>query len=261
MPEEPGTFLDSVTSRFAMGRSFLSKTSNLLGRATFRIKRGKPAETIEEVGKRWKLSDKQRLFLGELGAAKTGAAFIDEKVQAINRAAFHRSAFALNALTHLGFVDLAAQLSLSLPQLKLALVAANIILALVAYFEMRRQFRALVAGPNALPPKRRFWGMFRNRGYNRAVKKNSRPYAQSAWKAKSLYRPAYFINAALIFLGSQFIIPPEKLIFPIGFLIGKISGLLTTLVTAFDVWRGVAAGDDARIAREREVSVYRDLDI
>jgi hypothetical protein len=40
-----------------------------------------------------------------------GAAFIDEKVQSINRGAFHRSAFALNAFTHLGFVDLAAQLS------------------------------------------------------------------------------------------------------------------------------------------------------
>jgi hypothetical protein len=29
----------------------------------------------------------------------------------------------------------------------------------------------------------------------------------------------------------------------------------------FDVWRGVRAGEDARIAREKEVSVYRDLDI
>jgi hypothetical protein len=29
----------------------------------------------------------------------------------------------------------------------------------------------------------------------------------------------------------------------------------------FDVWRGVRAGEDARIAREREIAVYRDLDI
>jgi hypothetical protein len=33
------------------------------------------------------------------------------------------------------------------------------------------------------------------------------------------------------------------------------------MVAAFDVWRGIRTGDDARVAREREVSVYRDLDI
>jgi hypothetical protein len=126
---------------------------------------------------------------------------------------------------------------------------------------MHKHFRALLAGPNALPPKRFLWGLFRNRQYNRAVKKSSRPYAQSAWKEKSIYRPAYFLNALSIFLGSQFIIPPEKLIFPLGLIVGKLSGLFSTLVMVFDVWRGVRAGDDARMAREREVSVYRDLDI
>ncbi len=75
------------------------------------------------------------------------------------------------------------------------------------------------------------------------------------------YRPAYFFNAISIFIGSQFILPPEKLIFPFGLIIGKASGLFSTLVMMFDVWRGVRAGDDARLAREREVSVYRDLDI
>jgi hypothetical protein len=44
-------------------------------------------------------------------------------------------------------------------------------------------------------------------------------------------------------------------------IIGKVSGLFSTLVTMFDVWRGVRAGDDARLAREREISIYRDLDI
>ena len=51
------------------------------------------------------------------------------------------------------------------------------------------------------------------------------------------------------------------LIFPLGLIVGKLSGLFSTLVMVFDVWRGVKAGDDARNAREREVSVYRDLDI
>ena len=261
MAAEPEHLPDSVTSRYAMGRNFLARLSTFVGQVTFKIKRGTPAETIEEIGRKWKLDDKQRQFLLELGNTKAGATFIDEKVQYMNRGAFHRSAFALNAFTQLGFVDLAAQVSLSLPALKLALFAANLILAGIAHGEMRQHFRALVAGPNALPPKRRLWGMFPNPEYNRAVKKSSRPYAQSARKETSLYRPAYFFNAISIFIGSQFILPPEKLIFPFGLIIGKVSGLFSTLVTMFDVWRGVRAGDDARLAREREVSIYRDLDI
>jgi hypothetical protein len=261
MGAEQEHLLSSVTSRYAVGRNFLIRLSTLLSQVTFKIKRGAPSETIEEIGKKWKLDDKQRQFLIELGNTKAGTAFIDEKVENINRGAFHRSSFVLNAITQLAFVDLAAQLYVSLPQLKLAFFAANLILAGTAHAEMRLNFQALVAGPNALPPKRRFWGMFPNPKYNRAVKKTSRPYARSAWKETSLYRPAYFFNAISIFLGSQFIIPPEKMIFPFGFIIGKVSGLFSTLVLMFDVWRGVKAGDDARTAREREVSVYRDLDI
>jgi hypothetical protein len=42
---------------------------------------------------------------------------------------------------------------------------------------------------------------------------------------------------------------------------GKIVGLISTLLAVFDVWRGIRAGDDARVAREKEVGVYRDLNI
>ena len=254
-------FIASMTSRYARARSFLTQLWTFVGQVTFKIKRGTQDETIAEIGKKWKLDAKQRQFLIELGGTKAGAAFIDEKVQNINREAFHRSAFALNAFTQLGFVDLAAQLSLSLPQLKLAFVLANLILAGIAHAAIRQHFRTLLAGPNALPSKRRLWGLLRNRNYNRAVKKSTRPYARSAWKEKSVYRPAYFLNALTIFLGSQFIIPPGKLIFPLGLIVGKLSGLFSTFVMVFNVWRGVKAGDDARVAREREISVYRDLDI
>jgi hypothetical protein len=136
-----------------------------------------------------------------------------------------------------------------------------LLLALIAHSEMRALFKAMIAGPNALPPKRRFFGLFPNPDYNRAVKKSSKHYARSAWKEKSLYRPAYFINAASIFLGAQFIVAPEKIIFPFGFVLAKVTGLFTTLVMIFDIWRGVRAGEDARVAREREIAVYRDLDI
>jgi len=254
-------FLSSLTSRYATARGLFARVSTFLNKATFKIKRGAPIETIGEIARRFKTDDYDLLVLKERGETKAGAAFIDEKALDINRASFHRSAFALNAFTHLFFVDLAAQLSFSFLPLKFAFALANVVLALLAHSSVRQSYRALLAGPNALPPKRRFWGMSANPAYNRAVKKNSRSYAQSAWEEKSLFRPAYFVNAAVIFLGAQFIIPPDRLIFPFSFIIGKISGLFTTLVMAFDLWRGIRAGDAARIAREREVSVYRDLDI
>jgi hypothetical protein len=260
MAGEPD-FLSSVTSRYATARDIFTRISGFLNKATFKIKRGPPLETIDEIAKRFKTDDYDRLTLKELAETKAGVAFIDEKTQDINRASFHRSAFALNAFTQLFFVDLAGQLSFSFPQLKFALAIANIILALLAHSSVRQAYRALLAGPNALPPRRRLWGMFPNPAYNRAVKKNSRGYAQSAWEEKSLFRPAYFFNAVVIFLGAQFIIPPDRLIFPFSFILGKISGLFTTLVMVFDIWRGMRAGDAARVAREREVSVYRDLDI
>jgi hypothetical protein len=262
IPTETHPLVEAATgSRFAVTRRWLARISTWSAKATFRIKRGTPAVTIEELGKSWELTEKQRAFLTRLGEKKIGAAFIDEKVGSINRAAFHRSAFVLNAFTQLLFVDLAAQLLLSLPELKLALVGANLLLALVAHLEMRQHFRTLVTGPHKLPNKRRMLGLLSNPRYNKAVKKSSKPYARSAWKEMTLYRTAYFFNAATIFLGSQFILPPERLIFPFGFLVGKLTGLITTIVMLFDGWRGIRAGDDARLAREREVSVYRNLNI
>jgi hypothetical protein len=261
MAAEPEKLIGAVTSHYVAARGLLSRLSAFVAKVTFKIPKGSPGETIDELGKRWALDEEERLTLHILVRTKPGAAFFDEKIQSINRAAFHRSAFALNAATQLLFVDIAAQLYIALPQLKLSLVAANVLLAAVAHFEIKGLQRALIAGPNSLPPKRRFWGVFANPEYNKAVKRHSRHYARSAWKEKTLYRPAYFVNAASMFLGAQFVIPPERIIFPFGFIIGKTTGLLTTLVMIFDVWRGVRAGEDARIAREREIAVYRDLDI
>ncbi len=258
---ESDNLLGSVTSSYASARGFISRLTTIFGLLTFKIKRGKPEETIEELGKSWTLDDAQRRFLAELGATKSGAVFIDEKVQDMNRAAFHRSAFVFNAFTQLIFVDLAAPFAVSFPQLKLALVVFNLGLAAYAHLTMQFAFDELVVGPNALPAKRRLWGLAVNPKYNKAVKRKSRPYARNAWRENSLYRPAYFFNAATIFFGAQFILPVERLIFPFGLIFGKITGLLSTSVMVFDIWRGFKAGDDARIAREKEVGVYRDLDI
>ena len=256
MGKNPGGLIDG-----AAVRTLFARLTAAVNRLTCRMARGSTEETIAEIDKRWHLDEHQRQFLGELDSRKSGAAFIDEKIQDINRAAFHRSAFALNAFIQLLFVDLPAQLSLSFFPLKLMLVIANVLLVLVAHTSMRTDFRSLLAGPNTLPPKRRCWGLLSNPRYNKAVKKHSRPHARAARKEKSFYRPAYFGNAVTIFFGDQFIIPADKLIFPFSFIVGKVTGLVAALVMVFDVWRGIRAGDDARQAGEREVSVYRDLDI
>ena len=261
MADGSESLFGSLFSRFDAARGYFSRASTLLGRATFRIRRGTPQETLAALQEKWKLDGDRRRGLTELVATKTGAAFLDEKVEDINRAAFHRSAFLLNAATQLGFVDMPAQFYLALPQLKIAFALANLLLALVAHVSMRQNFKELLDGPNALPPKRILWGLFANPDYNRAVKRSSKPYARLAWTERSLYRPAYFLNAASIFLGAQFVVPPEKLFFPLGFILAKISGVFSTLVMLFDAWRGFRAGEDARAAREREISVYRDLDI
>jgi hypothetical protein len=261
MATETTSFFESLASRYFSARGFFARMTQFFDRVTFRVKRGTPQEMIDEVVQKWKLDQAQRDVLLGLASSKSGAAFIDEKVQDINRAAFHRSVFVLNAVTQLGFVDLAAQIYASLPLLKFLLVLANLCLVWIAHAALRQQIRAMLSGPNALPPKRIFWGLFRNPEYNRAIRKHSRPYARSAWLENSIFRPAYFLNAGTIFIGSQFILAPERLIFPFGLILGKISGLFSTLVMVFDVWRGLRAGDDAKKAQQREVSVYRDLDI
>jgi hypothetical protein len=256
-----GGLIGAVTSQYAMWRGFFTRASGLFQQLTFRIPPGSEEETIAQLSQRWKLSDEQRQFLVGLCGEKAGATFFTNKIEEMNRAAVHRSAFALNAVTHLFFVDIGAQLFLSLPQIKWFFVLANLCVAWIAHASIRQELQALLAGPNALPPRRRMGGLLPNPDYNRAVKESSVPHARSAWREKSLYRPAYFINAAAIFLGSQFILAPEKLIFPFGLILRKTTGLFSTVVMLFDVWRGVKSGDDARSAREKEISVYGNLDI
>jgi len=261
MSSEPEKLIETVTSSYASARGIITKLSKLFSFTTFKIKRGKPDENIASLQSHWKLSEEQKQILVTLSSTKLGANFIDEKIQDMNRSAFHRSAFLLNAFLQLFFVDIGAQLALSIIWIKVFFVASNLILAFIAHVSKLTSYDELFAGPDALPPRRRLFGLVTNRRYNRAVKKKSRPYARQAWRENNLYRPAYFINATLIFIGGQFILPLDRLIFPFGLIFGKIIGLLTTLATIFDVWRGIKSGDDARVAREKEVSVYRDLNI
>src|SRR4029077_12800504 len=57
---------------------------------------------------------------------------------------------------------------------------------------------ALLAGPNALPPKRFLWGLFRNRRYNKAVKKSSRPSVQYFAASSRTRSSLDFISSATV---------------------------------------------------------------
>ena len=102
--------IDTVTSQFALWRGFFTRASGLFQKLTFRLPEGSSAETIEQLSQRYGLSEQQRQFLTGLSGDKAGAAFIADKIEEMNRASLHRSAFVLNAFTHLLFVDIGAQL-------------------------------------------------------------------------------------------------------------------------------------------------------
>jgi hypothetical protein len=67
MGADSSNFINSTRSHYAMARSLLISLSTFVGQVTFKIKRGTPDETIAEIGRKWKLDDKQRQFLTELG--------------------------------------------------------------------------------------------------------------------------------------------------------------------------------------------------
>jgi len=137
MGNDRENLIGAVTSRFAAARSLLTQTSVVFHQLTFSLAQGSHEETIAQLSERWKLSDQQRQFLTGLCSEKTGAAFFDEKIEEMNRGALHRSAFVLNAVAQLLFVDLGAQLYLSLPQIKWLFVAANLALAWIAHASIR----------------------------------------------------------------------------------------------------------------------------
>ncbi len=110
---------DAVTSQYAIWRGVLTRAAGLFEQLTFRIPQGSSTETIAQLSQRWRLSEEKRQYLVGLCSEKVGATFFADKIEEMNRAALHRSAFALNAVTHLLFVDVGAQLYLSLPQIKL----------------------------------------------------------------------------------------------------------------------------------------------
>lgn len=192
------TLIASVTSHYATARRLFTRSSSFLADATFAIRQGTPDQTIAALSEKCALSDADRQKLADLCARKGGAGFLAEKVADMNREAFHRSAFALNALVQLLCVDLGAQFSVSLPQLKFLLVFMNLFLAMVAHYARRKRLRELIAGPSRLPSRRRCFGMLPNKAYNKAVKRSSRPFAQAAWRENSVYKPAYYLNAATL---------------------------------------------------------------
>lgn len=261
MTEESESLVEALATRYASARGLLGGLLAFFAKATCKIAPGAPAATIDALAASFALGEADKQRLRDLVSTKAGEAYFFEKLDNLNREAAHRSAFVLGAVVQLFFVDLAGLVGLSFLPLKIALALANLLVAVLAHMSRREQLRELLEGPNALPPKRWLFGLFANKHYNKAVKRNSLAYAEMAWREDTLYRPAYYANAATLFVGSEFIVAPGKLYFPFSLIVGKLSGLFSTFAMVLNLWFGFKASEDGRRAREKEVAAYRDLDV
>lgn len=230
---------------------------------TYQVTGRDAAELVQNLTLRFKLGTEQTAELERLITSKQGRAFLMERVHGINRESFHRSAFLFNAASQIAFVDLASGLMPFLPVLPLKMVfaAANLGIAAYAHRQIRHEVKSLLAGPEALPPRRRLWGLLANPAYNRAVKRQSEKHGKEAWREKIVYRGGYYLNAASLFLGGQFLVPADKLIWPIGYIVGKTATVITMPLMALNIWRGTVSGSNALRAREQQNSTLGKLNL
>ncbi|NBX66717.1 MAG: hypothetical protein EBQ96_06965 [Proteobacteria bacterium] len=241
----------------------LARIWEIKDKLTYQVKGKNTDELIQNLATRFSLKPAHTAHLEDLAKTKEGRAFLMERVHGINRESFHRSAFLFNAASQIAFVDLAGTMLPFLPTLPLKLIfaAANLGIAAYAHRHVRRELRSLLAGPEALPPKRKWWGLLSNGAYNRAVKKQSKKHGKEAWREKIIYRGGYYLNAASLFLGGQFLVSSDKLIWPVSYIFAKAGTLVTLPLVGLNIWRGTVSGSNALRAREQQNSTLGKLQI
>lgn len=246
-----GSFFDQLVKRVP----FVKKALDQKQKWTWQLQGRTDEELILSLSKRFNIkseADKQKLHA--LLETKEGKEFFHERVDAINRESFHRSAFAFNAAAQLAIVDMTSIL-LPLPwwQIKLGLAGVNGTLALYANHRVGREFKQLMRGPQKLPPKRWLFGMLRNRAYNKAVVGASKAYKRDAWRENILYRSAYFVNGATLVVGGQSNAP---------LLIGTaFNWLVTYPLAAANTWYGVTSGTNALRATQSQNATLGKLQV
>ena len=134
-------------------------------------------------------------------------------------------------------------------------------LAMVAHLEMRQHFRALMAGPRQLPKRRRLFGLLSNPRYNKRGEEKLEALCAQRLEGDDAVSIAYFVNAGGDLSGLAIHHPARAADLPVRLSARQDHRADHHRSWCFDGWRGIRAGDDARLAREREVSVYRNLDI
>lgn len=228
------TFFDNLVKRVP----YLGKAVAFKDKWTYQLEGATPEVLAGSISKRFNLKASGQEKLQELLKTKEGRDFILERADAINRESYHRTAFAFNAAAQFGLVDITGLL-LPIPYwyAKLGLAGLNAGLSLYAHHRMHREVKSLLKGPQKLPPKRWFFGLLRNRQYNRAVQNASKAYKKAAWRENVIYRPAYFLNGAAQIYGGQ-----SSVMFPIG---TAFNWLVTYPIAAGNIWRGMTSGTAA----------------
>ena len=247
--------------KYKASYGFVRKLSEFKDKATCQIVGATTEERIEALAKRFNKVAKNKQKLLYLLATAEGRQFVDQKIDTINREAFHRSAFFGNALVHAGFVNFSLLTLLPSYQLKLAFVGANLAISGFAHIQMRRELSRLVKGPQALPSKRKFFGLLKNKKYNKAVQASAKPHARQAWRERYLYRTGYFANAGLMFFGAEFLLAPDKLIPPISYVVSFATSLVTTPTAIINGWTGVKSLEASLQASMKENSTYKKYQI
>ncbi len=167
------------------------------------------AEKLENLTTYFKLDSGDQADLQQVANEDGGKAFINRKVNDVNRNASHRTAFAANALFQFLLVNLSSISLLGfVPDswFKVLLIGANLFIAFLAWRRIRNSGSQLLKGPSE-EPDWSFWGMFRSnrRKHNQHIKDLAEPH-KIRMRDERIFSIMYMVNAVTIFFASQLIL-------------------------------------------------------
>lgn len=197
-----------MTNPLQKAWSYLQRANEYWDDKTQPLRDSTTANKLDNLKTYFEFNAKQQTKLLKIQSEENGEAFIDRKINDVNRNASHRTAFVANALAQLLLVNVSSMSLLSfVPEswFKILLVSANLLIALIAWRRIRNSKSQLLEGPSD-EPNWSFWGMFRSnrRKHNQHVKDLAEPH-KLRMRDERLFSIMYVVNAVTLFFASQLI--------------------------------------------------------
>lgn len=188
--------------------SYLQRTNEYWDDKTQPLRDSETANKFDKLKAYFKLDTNEQADIRKIYNEEDGEAFIDRKINDVNRSASHRTAFIANALAQLLLVNLSSVSLLSfVPEswFKIILVGVNLLVAFLAWRRIRNSKSQLLKGPSE-EPNWSFWGMFRSnrRKHNKHVKDLAEPH-KIRMRDERIFSILYTVNAVTLFFASQLI--------------------------------------------------------